>query len=170
MAHLDSDAGHYAPLPEPSTAPDSPFTRAPTLAGRERVVAIGALCDFAEVPTGGNPGLSVSIFEHCILDDGQRVHLDERGFTQSPMHRADGVTVVTPASAPRPGRESLTQDVLNCVLPEDLPDGSPPVDDHPWEELARAAREAGVQVSAGQLRGLEYFVEFTERVEKWLEG
>ncbi|MGJ9373546.1 hypothetical protein [Nesterenkonia sp. CF4.4] len=165
-----SAEGHYAPLGELATAPVSPFTRTPSLTGGERVVAIGVLCDFTEEPTGGNPGLSISIFEHCVLDDGQTVHLSVRGFTHSLVHWTDGVTVETPADAERPSLESLRQDVLNCVLPDDLPDGSPPVEDHPWAELAGSAREVGVQVSADELRRLEYFVEFTERLEKWVSG
>lgn len=162
--------GHYAALGELAAAAVSPFTGRPSLTGGERVVAIGALCDFTQEPTGGNPGLGISIFEHCVLDDGQKVHLDDRGFTLSPVHWTDGVTVETPSHAERPSWESLRQDVLNCVLPEDLPDGSPPVEDHPWEELARSARVTGVQVSADELRRLEYFVEFTERVENWVDG
>lgn len=161
---------HYAALGELADTAPSPFARTPALIGGERVVGIGALCDFTEEPNGGNPGLGISIFEHCVLDDGQKVHLDDRGFSHSPVRWTDGVTVETPSDAERPALESLRQDVLNCVLPEDLPDGSPPVEDHPWAELARSAQEAGVPVTAEELRRLEYFVEFTDRVKKWATG
>lgn len=161
---------HYAALGELATAPASPFTRTPALTGGERVVALGALCDFTEEPIGSNPGLGISIFEHCVLEDGQKVHLDDRGFSHSPVLWTDAVSVGTPSNAERPSLASLRQDVLNCVLPEDLPDGSPPVEDHPWEELARSARATGVPTTAAELRRLEYFVEFTDRVKKWAAG
>lgn len=163
-----SEGWHYAALGDLADTPVSPFTSTPALTGRERVVGIGALCDFTQEPTGNNPELGIIIFEHCVLDDGQKVHLDDRGFSQSPVRWTDGVTVETLESAPAPPLESLTRDVLNCVLPEDLPDGSPPVEDHPWEDLARRAQRAGVSVTAGELRGLEYYVEFTERVREWV--
>ncbi|WP_207782225.1 hypothetical protein [Phytoactinopolyspora limicola] len=56
--------------------------------------------------------------------------------------------------------ESITRDVLNTVLPDDDDTG----EDHPWEWLAELARGRGLMVTAGDLRGLPYEVELTDRV------
>jgi hypothetical protein len=54
--------------------------------------------------------------------------------------------------------------VLTVVLPENEKDPA----DHPWSWLAELARARGLQVSAAELRVLDYEVVFTDEVRKWL--
>jgi len=61
-------------------------------------------------------------------------------------------------------RDSITQDVLNTVLP----DGEQPSEDHPWSWLADLGRARGLRVTADELRGLPYEVVLTDAVTRWL--
>ena len=120
-----------------------------------RIVALGALCDLG--PASGDEGSqSFSVGEFALLDDGRRVMLhSDRGFTLgAPEGKVkDGLTA-----------ESLTQDVLNVVLPDD--DDS--MDDHPWSWLAELARARGLDVPEEHLRELPYDVVLTDRLTRWL--
>ncbi|MEH1017695.1 hypothetical protein V6U90_32055 [Micromonospora sp. CPCC 206060] len=97
-----------------------------------------------------------------MLEDGRRVLLHaERGFT------------LTARSTGAPGngaiplhetRDSLTQDVLTVVLPDD----EECAEEHPWSWLAELAQARGLAVPADDLRGLPYEVVFTDAVSRWL--
>jgi hypothetical protein len=134
------------------------------------VVALGAFCDLvpAEDVTASPGGLSFSVSEFAVLDDGRRLTLHaERGWTQCP-HR------VVPPGEPLPDewdaaldpwsfvtRESVVQDTLNVVLPDD--DDDP--DDHPHEWLAGLLVARGVTASPEVLRTLPYTVDLSSRLE-----
>jgi hypothetical protein len=61
--------------------------------------------------------------------------------------------------------DSIRQDVLNVVLPDDDESG----EDHPWEWLAEQARLQGIDVTADELKALPYEVILTERLAGWLK-
>jgi hypothetical protein len=58
-------------------------------------------------------------------------------------------------------RESVVQDTLNVVLPDD--DDDP--DDHPYDWLAGLLAEQSVTVSSDELRALPYAVDLSRRLE-----
>lgn len=138
-----------------------------------RVVGIGAICDFASgVPEPG-PSLSFSVKEFVRLEDGRWVVVSsDRGFTVSSIRELveleDGRQVVLENAAPyRSGLtpDSIRQDVLNVVLPDDADESGEP---HPWEWLAERARIQGIDVTADELKALEYEVILTKRLIDWL--
>jgi hypothetical protein len=135
-------------------------------------VGLGAICDLApqrsaslviasDVPESHEArDQSFSVSEFVTLEDGRRVILHEdRGFTtglrstgrSGPGDLREPVTL-----------ESLTQDVLSVVLPDD--DES--TEDHPWSWLADLARARGLNVTADDLRNLPYEVVFTDKVRQ----
>ncbi|MFI7523806.1 hypothetical protein [Micromonospora globbae] len=63
-------------------------------------------------------------------------------------------------------RESITQHVLNAVLPDD--EERAKEQEHPWSWLAELARARGLDATAKNLRGLPYQVVFTDTVARWL--
>jgi hypothetical protein len=134
------------------------------------VVALGAWCDLVpEAEYGGSPGgLSFSVSEFAVMDDGRRLMLHaERGWTQ--WVRTAGPPGQPPTEQPLDPwsmmtRDSVVQDALNVVLPDD--DDDP--EDHPYEWLAELLAAQGVTASADQLRDLPYTVELTPRLESRL--
>jgi hypothetical protein len=99
---------------------------------------------------------SFSVSEFVLLENGRRVILHEdRGFTIG-----SGAGAIRDYETP----DSITQDVLNVVLPDD--DESE--DDHPWSWLAELARARGLDVTAEDLQGLPYEVILTDNVTRWL--
>jgi len=58
----------------------------------------------------------------------------------------------------------MSQQVLNVVLPDDDECG----DEHPWSWLAELARKHGIDVTADELKELQYEVVLTDRVTRWL--
>jgi hypothetical protein len=120
-----------------------------------RVVGVGAICDFR---TGGpepGPSQGFSVSEFVVLEDGRRVVIDHRGFTLG--SNVDSV---------RAGLTSqiMSQQVLNVVLSDD--DESE--EEHPWSWLAELARTHGIDVTADELKQLQYEVILTDRVTQWL--
>lgn len=123
--------------------------------GPAEVVGLGAACDLHRTSADGRT-VSFSVSEFALLDDGRRVILrGELGFTTA---WGSGVPATSPVWSSLTV-ESLTQEVMNVVLPDD-DDG----EDHPWEWLAELARDRGIGVTADDLRGLPYEVELTDRV------
>jgi hypothetical protein len=134
------------------------------------IVALGAFCDLVppEDFTASPGGLSFSVSEFAILGDGRRLTLHtDRGWTQWPLR-------ALPHGEPLPDdwdarldprsfmtRESVVQDTLNVVLPDD--DDDP--DDHPYEWLAGLLAAQGVSASPEVLRTLPYTVELSSRLE-----
>jgi hypothetical protein len=120
-----------------------------------RVVGIGAICDFR---TGGpepGPSQSFSVSEFVMLEDRRRVVVDHRGFTL-------GSKVGTVRAGLTP--QVMSQQVLNVVLPDD----DECEDEHPWSWLAELARNHGIDVTADELKELQYEVTLTDRVTQWL--
>jgi hypothetical protein len=120
-----------------------------------RVVGIGAICDFR---TGGpepGPSQSFSVTEFVMLEDRRRVVVDHRGFTL-------GSNVGTVRAGLTP--QVMSQQVLNVVLPDD----DECEDEHPWSLLAELARKHGIDVTADELKELQYQVILTDRVTQWL--
>lgn len=137
----------------------------------DRVVGIGAVCDFATGAPELGPSQSFSIWEFVELEDGRHVALSsDRGFTISSVRRLveleDGRRVVLENVAP--ARAGLTpdrirQDVLNAVLPDDESGET-----HPWSWLAEQARRQGIEVTADELKAFPYEVILTKRLAEWL--
>jgi hypothetical protein len=120
-----------------------------------RVVGIGAICDFQTGAPEPGPSQSFSVSEFIELDDGRRVVLDHRGFTL-------GSNVGTVRAGLTP--HTMSQQVLNVVLPDD----DECEDEHPWSWLAELARKHGIDVTADELKELQYEVVLTDRVTRWL--
>ena len=134
------------------------------------VVGLGAKCDLvpSENSTASPGGLSFLVSEFADLADGRRLTLHaERGWTQWPRR-------AVPQGEPLPDdwnepldpwlfttRESVVQDTLNVVLPDD--DDDP--DDHPYEWLVGLLAQQGVSVSSDELRALRYTVELSSQLE-----
>jgi hypothetical protein len=102
------------------------------------VVSLGAWGDLADGPGGGT---SCTVREFARLSDGREVTLlDDRGWTTS-----------APLSA-----ISLAQtvrNISNVVLPDDAEQTG---EEHEWQRFEQRLREAGVAVTADQLRALPY--------------
>jgi hypothetical protein len=58
----------------------------------------------------------------------------------------------------------MSQQVLNVVLPDD----DECEDEHPWSWLAELARNHDIDVTADELKELQYEVVLTDRVTQWL--
>ncbi|MFI6820109.1 hypothetical protein ACIBJE_04050 [Micromonospora sp. NPDC050187] len=105
---------------------------------------------------------SFLVSEFAMLENGRRVLLHaERGFTvtaRSTSAPGDGAVPLHEA------RDSLTQQVLIVVLPDD----DACAEEHPWSWLAELAQARGLEVTADDLRGLPYEVVFTDAVSRWL--
>ena len=148
----------------PDKHPDAIDVRANSLPPVKsgRVVGLGAICDLRPQTSDEARSESFSVREFVILEDGRRVILHEdRGFTlgwrsSGESRCADIREHVT--------LESLTQDVLNVVLPDD----DKCAEDHPWSWLSDLARARGLNMTAEDLRGLPYEVIFTDKVRRWL--
>jgi hypothetical protein len=121
-----------------------------------QLVGLGAICEIQipGPPDGRTQSFSVS--EYARLDDGRRVVL----------HRERGFTIGSNAGAVRDfeSAASITQTVLNVVLPDD----DDTTDAHPWTWLAELAQIQGLDVTAADLRDLPYDVVLTETVTSWL--
>ncbi|MET7952140.1 hypothetical protein [Micromonospora sp. NPDC005324] len=127
-----------------------------------RIVGLVAGCDLRGAYPEDASTRSFTVSEFAVMEDGRRVLLHaERGFT------------VTARSTGVPGgvvplvetRDSITQYVLNAVLPDDTEESA---EEHPWSWLAELARARGLDVTAEDLRGLPYQVVFTDIVTRWL--
>ncbi|MEX2263736.1 MAG: hypothetical protein WD696_17410 [Bryobacteraceae bacterium] len=127
-----------------------------------RVVGIGAICDLRPQRFDDARSQSFLVSEFVTLEDGRRVILHrDRGFTigwkSAPESGSDALQRhETP--------DSITQDVLNTVLPDDDDSG----EDHHWPWLAELARARGLNVTAEDLRSLTYEVVLTDNVIRWL--
>ena len=91
-----------------------------------------------------------------------------RDWRQEPTWSASASTwrVVLENAAPyRSGLtpDSIRQDMLNAVLPDDESREA-----HPWSWLAERARVQGIEVTADELKALEYEVILTKRLFEWL--
>jgi hypothetical protein len=125
-----------------------------------RVVALGAICDLGPPRSDGSGDQSFSVSEFVTLEDGRRVILHEdRGFTLG--LRSTGESGSGDLRK-HETLESLTQDVLNVVLPDD----DECAEDHPWSWLADLARARGLNMTAEDLRDLPYEVVFTDKVRQ----
>lgn len=128
-----------------------------------RVVGIGAICDLGPQRLDNAPSQSFLVSEFVTLEDGRRVILHrERGFTIG-WKPAAGSESDDPRRHETP--DTITQDVLNTVLPDD--DGTG--EDHPWSWLAELARARGLAVTAQDLQSLTYEVVLSDDVIRWLQ-
>jgi|ThiBio_1000_plan_1041568.scaffolds.fasta_scaffold33910_1 hypothetical protein len=162
----------WAPY-DPKNDPNAIRPVGPDRSGR--VVGIGALCDFATGAPESGPSQSYSIEEFVELEDGRRVVVvNDRGWTESSVRKLveleDGRRVVLENVAPAGTGEtpdSIRQQVLNVVLPDD--DDEALKEPHPWSHLAECARRLGVEVTADELKALDYKVILTDRLAQWLK-
>lgn len=139
------------------------------LAGR--VVAIGAICDFATGAPESGSSQSFSVREYMELNDGRHVVVDSRGFTLSSVNELveleDGRRIVLENVAPaRAGLtpESIRQQVLNVVLPDEGESDEA----HPWSWLVEQALKQGIDVTVDDLKALPYTVVLTKQLADWL--
>ncbi|MFI6785640.1 hypothetical protein [Micromonospora sp. NPDC050276] len=106
---------------------------------------------------------SFIVSEFAVLEDGRRVLLRaDRGFTVTA--RSTGVPGGVVALVET--RESITQHVLNAVLPDD--DECATEQEHPWAWLVELARARGLDATAEDLRDLPYEVDFSDKMTQWL--
>lgn len=122
------------------------------------IVGLGAYCDLRPASADGL-SQSFSVSEFALLADGRRVTLhNERGLTIGWGGGYTGDLAGTETT------ETLTQQVLNVVLPDE-DDGQA----HPWSWLAALGRARGLEVTANDLRVLPYEVHLSESVLRWLD-
>lgn len=134
-----------------------PLPDEPEGAPPRRVVGLGALCTVRQ-PTDDPERQSFAISEFALLADGRRILL----------HNARGYTLGFPAGGDG-GHEtpqSIAQDVLNTVIPED--DSIDAGEEHPWSWLADLARARGLDVTSEDLRLLPYDVVLSDDLSRWL--
>lgn len=119
------------------------------------IVLLGA---FADDKTASHArGISISVEQFAILDDGRRIVLDDqRGFSGSTFRTGHPGPI---DSWPFMTHDSVVADVLNTVLPDD-DDGEA----HPWVWLAELLREHGVHVLPERLKELPYDVVLSDRL------
>ena len=128
-----------------------------------RVVGLGATCSLSRQQTPQRNTKSFSVGEFVALDDGRRVVLhEERGFTIGEWRSVEREATCAPAV--HDTLETLTQNVLMVVLPDD----ENSTEAHPWPWLADLATARGLDVSPDELKALPYVVVFTEEVLEWL--
>jgi hypothetical protein len=86
--------------------------------------------------------------------------LEDRGFTigWGPAAASDSADVSAGET-----EESLTQSVLNAVLPDD----EEVDDEHPWSWLPDLAHARGLDVTAESMQTLPNAVIFSDKVEQW---
>lgn len=130
-----------------------------------RVVGIGAICDIgSQRATSDARARSFSVSEFVMLDDDRRVLLHkDRGFTisQAISSKFDAEHIEFKAT-----RDIIIQNVLTTVLPDEGESD----EDHPWGWLAELARARGLEVTAEDLRHLNYEVVLSDEVIRWLDS
>jgi hypothetical protein len=129
------------------------------------VAALGAWCDLVppEESTASPGGVSFTVEEFAVLDDGRRLTLHaERGWTT--WGRAAGVATLLDPWAVLTA-ERIRQDVLNVVLPDE-DDGEA----HPWEWLRGLLAQHDVEATVEELKEAPYTVELSDRVRERLRG
>ncbi|GAA1337037.1 hypothetical protein [Arthrobacter roseus] len=142
-ANADLDgAGYWVSLAALGQEPhlsEAEKNSGPSALGTERVVAMGALCEFSRDPQEEG-ALSFFVTEFVRLDVGKVINVDHRGFSLGP--HLGGRT--TKPRAEHESVDSMVQLVLNTALPDD----DEVTEDPPWEWLAHCARDqCGVWVS-----------------------
>ena len=139
----------------------SPHGRGERHAGRTAVVGLGAFCDLRPPRPDGDRARSFSVSEFATLADGERVTLHaERGFTVgigNTSHIRAGLSA-----------ETMIQNVLNTVLPDD--DDEAMANAHPWPWLAGLAQARGLDVTEEDLKQLPYEVILSDTLIRWLAG
>jgi hypothetical protein len=109
-------------------------------AGPATVVSLGA---WGGLQDGSGGGTSCTVREFALLSDGREVTLlDDRGWTTTAPLSAISLTHVV-------------RNIYNVVLPDDAEQTG---DEHEWQRFEQRLREAGVDVTADQLRALPYRV------------
>lgn len=121
------------------------------------VVGVGALCDvWSGTPTSRRQ--SFSVLEFVDLEDGRRVMLDQRGWTQARVGGSDD----------DPSATTTEDDLIESVLNVTLPDNDDNPDDHDWVWLAKLAQARGLDVTEADLRRLQYEVVLAPGLLHWL--
>jgi hypothetical protein len=104
------------------------------------VVSLGA---WGGLEDGSGGGTSCTVREFAVLSDGREVTLlDDRGWTTTAPLSAISLTHVV-------------RNIYNVVLPDDAEQTG---DEHEWQRFEQRLHEAGVVVTADQLRALPYRV------------
>jgi hypothetical protein len=107
------------------------------------VVSLGA---WADLQDGSGGATSCTVREFAVLSDGREVTLlDDRGWTTTAPLSAISLTHVV-------------RNIYNVVLPDDAEQTG---DEHEWQRFEQRLHEAGVVVTADQLRAVPYRVFFS---------
>lgn len=155
----------FVPLPASGHDSEPALEKGVELSGSEQIVGIGALCDFTDRPTIGDPTVHFRVTERCQLDSGSTVEIRDTGFNLSTTRHT---TNIVPDPDPTAGLtlEFLTQEVLTLTGPEVRSNGSISEENHDWDELALCAQDAGLKITGDQLKALGYSITFTDRVRQ----
>ena len=147
--HADDGGWRYVPL-GPETEADR-AKRRPFDLTELRPVATVAVCEVGTPsPDNTAPTVAMTITQYVRLSDDSLVKLDmDRGFSASRHGAPPGELISWKRRL-----DEVIAEVLILVGPDDEDDPS----DHPWEELAAAARTRGVEVDADTLSRLPYQV------------
>ncbi|WIV44158.1 hypothetical protein [Glutamicibacter nicotianae] len=158
MSDFDEKGFQYAPLHgeyESGTFPVLPHEMTSNL----KALSIAAVCDIVETLTDNlRPSISVKITQCILMSDGSMISLDlDRGFTA--IYHGPG-----PARWRRSSDE-LIAEILDLVRVDD------PVKpgEHPWDEIAAAAQNRGIDIDAAKLKALPYQVMLSDKVIRTFE-
>lgn len=146
---------HYAPLNGGGVAESFPPLSG-QMASTLRVTSIAAVCDLDETPTDNlRPHFSVKITQCAVMSDGSMISLD----------LGRGITAISHGPGPAMWKHSsdgLIAEILDLVRVDDPQKPG----EHPWEEIAAAARSRGIDIDAATLSDLPYRVMLSDRVIK----
>lgn len=122
-------------------------------------MSLGARCDLAESSGASPGGVSFTVSEFAVLDDGRRITLHaDRGWTSwarstGAAEPIDPWTFLT--------REHLEQDVLNVVLPDDAETTG---QSHEWAWLCELLQRHGIEATVDELKAIPYAVEISDDI------
>src|SRR3954452_6036725 len=141
-----------------------------------RVTRLLTAVDMDEADNNGRdaPHMSVTARHDAVLDDGRHiVLLDDRGWSASPgVYSTDGTPPPhdwgeAPPSVWTFETVASLQDTARVVVGPDEPaDGRThaEMEASPWDALASALHQDGVEVRAAELRDLTHHIELSERL------
>lgn len=159
-ARSDGQWASLASLGQEPHLSEAQKTPVPSVSGAEKVVGVGALCDYLRPPDTGE-SLELSVDEFIRLDNGNAIFIDHRGTSISPPIGKATLRY----SSQRMNPQWITEVALNTVLPDD----DAVTEEHPWEWLTQCAHAKGVSVTTEELRKLEYVVLLSDRLQDWLK-
>lgn len=144
----------YIPL---HGTPESGFyaKRSPFDMSSLSVIGTDVICEVDKTPTANvRPSISIKFTQYVRLSDESLIRLDmDRGLTSSWHGRGEKVSWKQSA-------DELIAEILTLVQVDDVDRPG----EHPWDELAEAARMRGIDVDGATLRELPYRVTLSQDV------